>query len=65
MPINLKSYYKEHELLRRQVWMLAWSATANATDCKEHGTATLYADAALEEFDKRFGPIQDEVADAD
>jgi len=45
-----------HELIRKQVWSDAWSATASANDCKHPDTATEYADAALRAFDKRFPP---------
>lgn len=44
----------KHEEMRKQVWSSAWSATANANDCKEKTTATSWADHALAEFDKRF-----------
>ena len=50
----MKDYKQEHELIRRQVWQNAWTATAGANDCKSTCTATKYADAALEAFDERF-----------
>jgi hypothetical protein len=43
----------EHDL-RKKLWIKAWVATANAIDCKDHETATRYADAALKAFDERF-----------
>lgn len=44
----------KHEEARKQVWSSAWSATANANDCKNKEVATSWADHALAEFDKRF-----------
>lgn len=43
-----------HENKRKEIWMNAWCATANANDCKTSGVATAWADRALEDFDKRF-----------
>lgn len=45
---------KTHQDQRKELWIKAWCATANANDCKHTSTATMYADAALKEFDKRF-----------
>ena len=52
-----KDYSKEHELMRRQLWIQAWSLTANANDCKSPDTATSYANKALIAFDKEFKVI--------
>lgn len=53
-----KDYRKEHELMRRQLWIQAWSLTANANDCKSPETATSYANKALKEFDTLFEEIK-------
>lgn len=41
---------------RHNVWLQAWSAVANANDCKSSSTATAWADRALNDFDQRFKP---------
>ena len=51
-PFN--SQRQKHKEQRKELWIRAWCATANANDCKYTSTATKYADTALEEFDKRF-----------
>ncbi|CAL9998187.1 hypothetical protein VPHD479_0383 [Vibrio phage D479] len=43
-----------HEEQRRDVWVRAWTSTANANDCREKDVATSWADTCLSEFDKRF-----------
>jgi hypothetical protein len=45
---------KEHDEKRKDLWIKAWCATANANDCKHTSTATRYADEALKAFDDRF-----------
>lgn len=44
----------EHENYRKQLWIDAFCATANANDCKSTKTAVNYADSALTAFDTRF-----------
>lgn len=39
---------------RQQVWINAWTATANANDCKKPSIAEHWADQALKAFDARF-----------
>ncbi len=51
MSKDENSSYNEQ---RKQLWIKAWCATANANDCKEPNTATRYADEALKAFDERF-----------
>jgi hypothetical protein len=45
---------ERHEQMRQQVWSNAWTATANANDCKDSKVATGWADKALAAFDVRF-----------
>ena len=49
---------KEHELMRRKIWMDAWCSTATANDCKTKSTVTAYADAALAAFDQKFSAFE-------
>ncbi len=44
----------EHELARKKLWADAWTAVANASDCKSKNAPTTWADQALADFDKRF-----------
>ena len=44
----------KHLNKRKDLWIKAWCATANANDCKHTHTATKYADEALKAFDERF-----------
>jgi len=44
----------DHEAVRKQVWMNAWTATATAITCKEHKVATDWANSALAAFDAQF-----------
>lgn len=41
---------------RQTVWIQVWGAVANANDCKNSATATVWADKALADFDQRFKP---------
>jgi hypothetical protein len=50
----------EHEFMRRELWCNAWVATAKSDNCVKHQTCTVYADAALKEFDIRFTSPQEE-----
>ena len=52
--IVVKDYKNEPELMRRKVWIDAWTRTSSASNCQRTTTATRYADAALVEFEKRF-----------
>lgn len=45
---------KEHEQMRRQLWVDMCISTVNANDCKQTSTPISYADAALKAFDERF-----------
>lgn len=45
---------KEYETQCRQVWIEAWTKTAQSNSCHRLSTPTTYADACLEEFKKRF-----------
>lgn len=47
----------KHEDFRKQIWINAWSATANAVTCLDTKSATDWADSALQDFDKRFPKI--------
>jgi hypothetical protein len=58
MMITDKDPLVHHGNLRKQLWINAWTATANATNCVSSATATDYADAALAAFDKRFPEIR-------
>lgn len=49
-----KDYQEEHENIRKTLCIQAWVGTANSDTCIKPDTATLYADKALREFDKRF-----------
>lgn len=42
------------ERWRQEVWMKAWTATAQASDCKAPDVATVWADECLKRFDERF-----------
>lgn len=53
VPASL-SPAERHEEMRKQLWIDAWSRTANATTCISSDTATRWADSALEAFDRRF-----------
>lgn len=50
----MSNLIKEHNDKRKDLWIKAWCATANANDCKHTHTATRYADEALKAFDERF-----------
>lgn len=43
-----------HELKRREVWVAAWTATAQANNCASKDVATSWADECLKQYDKRF-----------
>jgi len=45
---------KESEIRRMQVWVEAWTKTAQSNSCVKPDTATHYADECLKEFDTRF-----------
>lgn len=49
-----KDYSKEHEDLRKQMWLTAWCQVAGALGCTETKTADRWADEALKSFDQRF-----------
>lgn len=46
----------EHTKLsvREQVWLAAWTAVAQANDCKDADTASNWAEECLAQFDKTF-----------
>ena len=50
----MKNPITKHLNKRKDLWIKAWCATANANDCKHTYTATRYADEALKAFDERF-----------
>jgi len=61
----VKDYALEHELLRRQCWLIAWGAATGAsgidttsTASRRHLAATAWANRALVEFDKMFLPLE-------
>jgi hypothetical protein len=43
------------KITREEVWMKAWCAVANASNCATSESARNWADKCLIEFDKRFG----------
>ncbi len=43
-----------HELKRREVWVAAWTATAQASNCSSSNVATRWADECLKQYDDRF-----------
>ena len=45
---------KNELTVRQQVWVEAWTKTAQSSSCTKVHIATKYADVCLEEFDKRF-----------
>lgn len=49
-----KDYIKEHEDLRKKMWINAWCQVAGAIGCNETKTADKWADEALKSFDLRF-----------
>jgi len=49
-----KDFVLQHEEIRKHFWCNVWIATASANDCKKSDVATRWADAALQDFDKRF-----------
>jgi len=55
----MKSYKQEHELMRRKIWIEAWTSVSNANDCKSPLVATEWADDALKNFDIVFQSISD------
>ena len=52
---------REHEIMRRQLWISVFTATASASNCVKQETVAKYADYALEKFDQKFKPLPDEI----
>lgn len=50
----MKDYSNEHELMRRKLWMQAWTYVAGASNCNEKTIPGKWADRALLEFDAKF-----------
>lgn len=48
-PIRSAPFSKHEE-----IWLQAWTSTANAANCNRSETATNYADICLERFKERF-----------
>ena len=48
---------KDSETIRMQVWLEAWTRTAQSNSCREIHIPTSYADKCLKDFDSRF-PIK-------
>lgn len=46
---------KDYETQRKQVWLEAWTRTAQSDSCVKISTPTTYADECLKQFDLRFG----------
>ena len=47
------------KIKRADLWMQAWCAVATAVTCTEPGAASRWADIALQEYEMRFGRIED------
>lgn len=47
---------QEHQKLRRKFWMDVWIAVANSATCTQQRIPHMWADQALQDFDKRFNP---------
>ena len=48
------TFYEEKELLRQKLWADVWASVAGSVDCKRPDTATVFANAALRDFDDTF-----------
>ena len=51
---------KDRDIMRMQVWVEAWTMTAQSSSCLNIETPTKYADECLKEFDVRFKPYVSE-----
>lgn len=45
---------KDHDEMRKELWIRAWVGTASASNCTNKTAADKWADHALEQFDRRF-----------
>ena len=45
---------KDKKTIRMQVWLEAWTKTAQSDSCLRLETPTRYADECLKQFDSRF-----------
>lgn len=51
---EIKEEKQQHENIRKEAWLRAWTSVASASDCKSKETPGTWADHMLKEFDKRF-----------
>ena len=55
---------KKYDTVRMQVWVEAWTKTAQSSSCIRTGTTTEYTDACLRDFESRFPrPIKEDNRD--
>ena len=61
----MKDYNKEHELIRRKVWLEGWVNASNQVNLnssiRSYPSIIKWADALLGDFDERFKQFDDSL----
>jgi len=56
----MKDYKKEHELMRRKLWIDVAARVGGSDNCMHEHTMSNFANSALEKFDKKFKQFEDD-----